>query len=408
MIDSLWRRRHQPWVLLWPLALANMTSWGCLYFSFSLLIEPMQHELGWSRTALNGALTCGLLVTGLTAYPVGKWLDRHGGRWLMTLGSLGSGLLLLIWSRIEMLPQFYLMWLTLGVCMACVFMEPLFAVINQVFGTESRKAFTSLILVVGLSGSVYVPLIGNMIPWLGWRETLVILAALQLCFCAPIHWWFIPPRHAKPQARHAISELRGRIVMRRRLRNPVFWGLALWYTSYNLTASSINFQFIPLLRAEGVTDTVIFAAFALIGPVQVCARAVIMTLAKNASIARLGAGTSSVIPVSILVLIFAPHKFTWLCLFVCLFATGHGITTILRGTAPLEWLGREYFARTMGAIALPMMFAMALAPSLTAFYWKVSGSAKFMLWMIFAGSLLGSAGYWLAVLSRRRARRRAH
>ena len=86
------------------------------------------------------------------------------------------------------------------------------------------------------------------------------------------------------------------------------------------------------------------------------------------------------------------------------FGAGHGITTILRGTAPIEWLGREYFARTMGAIALPMMFAMALAPSITAQVWARTGSSRAMLATILAGSLMGSVGYWVAVLSRRGAR----
>ena len=34
--------------MLWPLALAQMTSWGTMYYSFSLFSAPMQRELGWS------------------------------------------------------------------------------------------------------------------------------------------------------------------------------------------------------------------------------------------------------------------------------------------------------------------------------------------------------------------------
>ena len=195
--------------------------------------------------------------------------------------------------------------------------------------------------------------------------------------------------------------------MRRRLRNPVFWGLALWYTSYSLTASSLIFQFVPVLRAEQVADSVIFTAFALIGPMQVAARLVIVTVARHASIARLGAFTSALSPIAVLILIFAPHEAAWLYLFATCFATGHGITTILRGIAPIEWLGREHFARTMGAIALPMSVAMATAPSLTAHVWSASGSSRVMLWMVFGGALLGTLGYWIAVTARRRARRAA-
>ena len=406
-MQEFWKQRHRRWVMIWPLALAQMTSWGTMYFSFSLFSGPMERDLGWSHPAINGALTCGLLITGAMAYPIGTLLDRYGGRWLMTLGSLGAGLLLLIWSQVQTLPQFYLIWLTLGVCLSCCLIEPVFVVINQVFGKDARNGITTVTMITGLAGTVFLPLIGYLIPQLDWRTTLVVLAALNLCFNAPVHWWFIPPRSRSVQVNHPITEKRARIVMRRRLRNPVFWGLVLWYTSYSLTGSSVIFQYVPVLRAENVADGVIFFTFALIGPVQLIARLIIITLGSRASIARLGAFTSALVPLSILLLIFAPYQTGWLCVFAACFGTGHGITTILRGTAPIEWLGREHFGRTMGAIALPMMIAMALAPSLTAYAWSASGNRKFMLWMIFAGSLLGVVGYWLAVLSRRKARRAA-
>lgn len=392
--------------MIWPLSLAQMTSWGTLYFSFSLFAGPMHLELGWSAPAMNGALTCGLLMTGAMAYTIGTLLDRYGGRGLMTLGSSGCGLLLLWWSAVGSLPQFYLLWLCLGACMSCCLMEPLFAVVNQVFGADARRGITASTMIVGLAGTVYLPLVGYLIPLFDWRTTLIVLAALNLGLCAPVHWYCIPPRRAGARATHPIAHKRGRILMRRRLRNPVFWGLALWFTSYSLTSSSLIFQFVPLLRAEHVADGVIFSAFALIGPMQAVARLVIVTLARQTSIARLGALTSSIVPLALIMLIYAPHNRLWLYLFATCFATGHGITTILRGTAPIEWLGREHFARTMGAIALPMMVAMAVAPSLTAFAWSASGSSRFMLWMMVAGSLLGTVGYWLAVLARRRARRR--
>ena len=403
----LWKRRHEPWVMLWPLALAQMTSWGTLYYSFSLFAGPMHSDLGWSQPAMNTALTLGLLMTGVMAYPIGTLLDRNGGRWLMTLGSLGAGVLLMLWAEIRSLPQFFALWLALGVCMACCLMEPLMAVLNQVFGKEARRGIIAATMFTGLSGTLFVPLTGHLINVFDWRTTMLMLGALNLLYCAPVHWWFVPPRGVDHKPHHPIMLKRGRVIMRRRLRNPVFWGLALWYTSYSLTASSLIFQFVPLLRAQKVSDAVIFTAFALIGPTQVVARMVIVTVARHASVARLGAFTSVLSPIAVLILILAPHQAGWLYLFAICFATGHGITTILRGIAPVEWLGRDHFARTMGAIALPMSVAMALAPSLTAHVWASSGSWRLMLWVVFAGALLGTAGYWLAVSTRRRAKQAA-
>lgn len=402
---ALWRRRHAPWVMLWPLALAQLVSWGTLYYSFPLFVGPMLAELRWPVAAANGALTLGLLVTGLAAYPVATVLDRRGGRNLMTLGSIGAGLLLLVWSRLSSLPAFFALWLALGACMACVLIETIFAIVNQHFGNDVRRGITAVTLVTGFSGTVFVPFIGLLLPSLGWRDALLVLAALNLLVCAPLHWIFAPPYAPVHPHHDAAAHARdGRAVMRERLRDPVFWGLVLWYTSYSLTASSIIFQFVPLLRVQDVPNRDIYLAFALVGPVQVGARILVVTLGRGASTARLGAVTTLLVPLALLVMIVAPPVLGTLCVFSALFGAGHGVTTILRGTAPAEWLGRAHYARTMGAIALPMMFAMAIAPLWTATVWTASEDPTVVWLVILAGSLLGTAGYWLAVSARRRAR----
>src|SRR5918912_1433156 len=100
--------QRRPWVMVWTLAVAQVISWGSLYYAFSLFVAPMQETLGWSRPLLNGALSLGLLSTGAVAFPVGAWIDRHGGRTVMALGSLVGGLLLLAWAQVETPWAFYL------------------------------------------------------------------------------------------------------------------------------------------------------------------------------------------------------------------------------------------------------------------------------------------------------------
>ena len=50
-------RVHYGWVLVGTLAFTEMTSWGVLYYAFSVFLVPMQEELGWSRAALTGAFS---------------------------------------------------------------------------------------------------------------------------------------------------------------------------------------------------------------------------------------------------------------------------------------------------------------------------------------------------------------
>src|SRR5215470_15655905 len=112
--------RSHPWVMVWTMSVAQVISWGTLFYAFSLFVVPMQASLGWSHALLNGALSLGLLSMGLVAFPVGAWIDRHGGRGVMTLGSLLGGVLLLAWAQVETPWAFYLIWGLLGMTLAGV------------------------------------------------------------------------------------------------------------------------------------------------------------------------------------------------------------------------------------------------------------------------------------------------
>ncbi|HMK68743.1 MAG TPA: MFS transporter, partial [Stellaceae bacterium] len=105
------------WPLIGALALAQLVSWGAIYYGFTLFVVPMEAELHWGRTAINGALSLGLLISGFAAFPVGTWIDRRGGRLVMSLGSALGALLLVAWSFVEDIKVFYAIWIGLGVVM---------------------------------------------------------------------------------------------------------------------------------------------------------------------------------------------------------------------------------------------------------------------------------------------------
>ena len=113
-------RVYYGWVLVVTLGITETISWGILYYAFTVFLAPMEAELGWSRGAMTGALSLALLLAGLAALPVGRWLDRHGPRLLMTVGSCVGSLLVLAWARVGDLTSFYVLWAAIGVTMAKV------------------------------------------------------------------------------------------------------------------------------------------------------------------------------------------------------------------------------------------------------------------------------------------------
>jgi MFS family permease len=168
------------WLLVATLAVTETTSYGVLTYAFGVFLLPMQHDLGWSRTALTGAYSLAIILSGVAAIPVGRWLDRHGARALMTAGSVAATALVLAWARVTDLRSFYAIWAGIGVVMAAVLYEPAFAVIATWFrdGAERTRALLALTVVAGFASVIYLPLAGWLVQTQGWRDALVTLAVL--------------------------------------------------------------------------------------------------------------------------------------------------------------------------------------------------------------------------------------
>ena len=76
-------RFYYGWLMLIAVAIAQVVSWGILYYGFSVFVPPVRRELGWSLPATTGALSLSLACSGLVAPLVGRWVDAHGPRLLM-------------------------------------------------------------------------------------------------------------------------------------------------------------------------------------------------------------------------------------------------------------------------------------------------------------------------------------
>ncbi len=144
-----------PWSLVAALSATETVSWGILYYAFAVLLVPMQRELELSAAQLSGAFSLGLLVSGLAAVGVGRYLDAHGPRALMASGSAAAAALVATWSQVDSLAAFYLIWVGIGLAMATVLYEPAFAVLAKSCRDPAsrRRALTTLTLVGALASS---------------------------------------------------------------------------------------------------------------------------------------------------------------------------------------------------------------------------------------------------------------
>src|SRR5512146_2397923 len=95
------------WIVVGALALAITGGYGILTYAFTVFVKPMGAELGWTVGQLTGAFSLSGLVSVVFAPILGRLLDRHGSRVIMSAGTIAAALLLLAWSSVTQLAMFY-------------------------------------------------------------------------------------------------------------------------------------------------------------------------------------------------------------------------------------------------------------------------------------------------------------
>ena len=76
---------------LLALCLAELVSWGLLYYSLPVAVTPISADMGWSQTTTMAALSVGLVISAVAGIRVGRLLDAGGPRSLFTKWAQAAG-----------------------------------------------------------------------------------------------------------------------------------------------------------------------------------------------------------------------------------------------------------------------------------------------------------------------------
>jgi MFS family permease len=386
-------------VATWALAVAQLVSWGSIYYAFSLFVVPMEGAMGWSRTATNAALSVGLLISGLAAYPVGTWIDHGHGRRVMVCGTVLGAAMLALWSQAHSLVTLFVVWTGLGVAMAATLYDPVFAVITRDFPGSFRTRITLITLVAGFASTVFIPLTQVLVDWLQWRGALLALAGLNLAICLPIHVFAVrrdAPREDDPDYKATLSAANA-TATRRALWTPTFWALAVCFTAYYATFAALTFHLVPLMMERRASPALILTTMAVIGPAQVLARVLWFTLGRKVRASIVGIVITTAFPASVVVLMCAGTSPALLILFAVVYGGANGMMTILRWTIVQDLMWTEGYGAVSGLLSVPSNIAKGIAPISAAAIWTVGGNYVPVEWTVLLVSLVSAAAFIFAI-----------
>jgi len=378
---------YNPRLVGW-LSLAQLISWGSVFYLFALLMAPLERDLGLSRAQVSLAFSLALLAEGLMAYPVGRWIDRGHERAVMTAGSVLTGLCLALLSGVSSLLQLYALWMLLGAAMAAVLYSPAFALVTRRFPHDFRRAIITLTFLGGLASTVFIPLIAWLMGQMGWRPALLLLSLLHFLICAPLHFVVLRGAPASldakllnvaPAAHHPPG-------VRQLMRSRPFWLIGLFITLMMAVTVAIPAHLINLLRENGLAEAWAIALPAAIGVSQVIGRLLLYFFEQRMDLHQVNRLVPLLIPAGVLVLLLAPQLGGWhvaaVGVFVLLYGLGNGMLTIVRGTAIAHYVSQRHVATLNGALGVPLALSRAAAPWVLGVMWSPEVGYSHGLWLL--------------------------
>jgi hypothetical protein len=350
------------------LGVTQIIAWGTTIYALGVLGAPIAEDTGWSRSLVFAGLTVGLLGSGAVSAAVGRAIDRHGARTIMEAGSgLVAAALLVI--ALAQYPAVYIAgWALLGPAMRMTLYDAAFAALVQVTPERGRRAISYLTLFGGFASSVFWPIGHALDLAIGWRQTILVYAALNLLVCLPLHRWALSRRTTPGPGAVASRAAPGPALaadhapLHGTARRPalVLFALASSASAFVFGAMAVHLP--AVLEASGLSAAVAVALASLKGFAQVAGRVAEILFGSRRHPVEVGRLSIALMPVSFAILMAGGASIGAALLFIVLFGVANGLVTIVRGAVPLALFGVEGYGTILGILAAPYLLVNAMAP----------------------------------------------
>lgn len=367
-LDAAMRKE---WRLAWTLPLVSAVGYGigvAHNYSFGVFILPLEHQFGWSRTAITGGLLMYSIANVTLSFLLGMMIDRWGARRIALPGmavycAAIAGLSLVgssIWS-------WWGLWVILG--LSTLFVNSTLwstAVVSRF--DRSRGLALAVTLCGGGLSAIVVPLLANyLVDKLEWRLAYVALGGTLAAVALPLLFLFFRDRRdvVRDKGAHAaaaqVTEVGG-YTLREALRSPRYLKLATATTLMLLCLLAMFINLVPILVSHGVSRDVAAGLAGLSGLGSIVGRLCAGWLLDRVNGALIG-GIAFAMPIlTALLLLFGGAPVAALAAFLLGLTVGTEMDVI--GYLTSRYFGLRNFGAVFGSVIGLMSLATGLGPLL--------------------------------------------
>jgi predicted MFS family arabinose efflux permease len=373
------------------LGTTQVIGWGTAFSPITIFGTAMGEELGMTREVVFGGITMMLLVSAAVAPRVGRVVDHRGARPVMMVGSLiAMASMLAMWlARGPM--TYYLAWVLIGLAMPMMLNNTALPGLVQVVGADARRPITALMLINGLTSTIFLPLCAWLFIGVGWRDSYLLFAALHLFVCLPIHALVLRrPKGDMGTSAAVRSAPPPAGLLPPEKRRAAFIMLALWSCTEGLITWGLYIQVIDVLKALGLSGATAVALWALVGPSQATARFTDLVFGGRYSIFAVALASASLTTTSFLFILPFGLSLSTAIPFCIFLGVGHGLFAVARNTLPLILFGQKEYGSYMGLLMVPQNIVNAASPIIfAAAISRIHPVAA--LWLAGVGAITGLA-----------------
>jgi len=365
------------WLVVITLFVAAAISIGPGY-AFGLFIEPLEGTFGWSRTAISASLSFAA-IGNLTAPIIGRLMDRHGSRLVITFSLIIMGISFLMRPLITELWH----WYALSFVQYCAFSGatglPTGRLVSLWF-PETRGRIMGLTLMGNNFGGFVVPLlIGSLLASGQWEYAFLFLGGLT-CIIALISLVVVcepndvsTNEKSKNETDQATNPYIGGVTLREALQDSTFYLLGISLMLGSFTYSSILSQVSDHLISKGMEQSIVPLAISLLAIFGMMGKLSFGYLSEKFTARRMM--IISLLGQSIficLMVIFPNPPIAWIV--VPLFGLFMGSYGALFSLVIQEAFGLRHFGSIAGSMSMITVISALTGPFISGISFDVTGS----------------------------------
>jgi len=340
------------------LAITQVIGWGTVGL-LAVVGGQVAADLHMDISAVFAGNSIFYVLMGLCAPILAKPFTQFGARRVMIAGTIIGAPGFVLLSLAHGPIQFFAAWVILGTAGSATLATAAYIMLNEIAGRDARRGIGAMMLVTGLSGSIFWPTTSFLSDIVGWRGTCLVYCGMLLLVSLPLYYFGLPRRaEPKGEAISAVQSASASPIVQKSTFYLILAALAL----NAFVAFGFSAVLIELLKVEGLSPAHAVTFGSMLGVIQVSARGLDFLGGGRWDGITTGLFAGSAIPVAMLLLMIGGGSHWAIAVFILLYGMGSGAFAVARATIPLVFYDNAEFTKATSRIALPLNLISAASP----------------------------------------------